>query len=33
MRELVGALVWLAICGLTVLFWWPLLVVVWQYWV
>jgi hypothetical protein len=33
MRELVGAMVWLAICALSILFWWPLLVVVWQYWV
>ena len=33
MRELVGALLWLAICALSILFWWPLLVVVWQYWV
>ncbi len=33
MREMLGALVWLAICALSVLFWWPLLVVVVQYWV
>lgn len=33
MRELVGALLWLAICGLCILFWWPLLVVIWQYWI
>ncbi len=33
MRELLGALVWLAICALSILFWWPLLVVVVQYWI
>ncbi len=33
MRELLGALLWLAICALSILFWWPLLVVVVQYWV
>lgn len=33
MRELVGALLWLAICALSILFWWLLLVVVWQYWI
>ena len=33
MRELFGALVWLAICALSIMFWWPLLVVVVQYWV
>ena len=32
MRELLGALVWLAICALSILFWWPLLVVIVQYW-
>ena len=33
MSELLGALLWLAICLLSILFWWPLLVVVVQYWV
>ena len=33
MSELLGALLWLAICALSIMFWWPLLVVVVQYWV
>lgn len=32
MHELLGGVVWLSICTLIVLFWWPLLVVVWEYW-
>ena len=32
MRELLGALIWLAICVVSIIFWWPLVVVVVQYW-
>ncbi len=32
MHELFAAVIWLSICALIVLFWWPLVVVVWQYW-
>ncbi len=33
MGEKFGALIWLAICALSVLFWWPVLVVVGEYWI
>jgi len=32
MRELFGAMLWLVICAASIMFWWPLLVVVVQYW-
>lgn len=33
MKELFGAAVWVAICGLSVLLWWPLLMVILHYWI
>jgi len=33
MSETLGALIWLTICALSVLFWWPVLMLIWQYWV
>lgn len=33
MQEMLGGLLWLVICVLSILFWWPLLVVIVQYWI
>jgi hypothetical protein len=33
MSETFGALIWLAICALSLLFCWAVLMLIWQYWV
>ncbi len=33
MREVFGGLLWLGICTLSILVWWPVLVVILEYWV
>jgi hypothetical protein len=33
MSETLSALIWLAICASSLLFWWLVLMLIWQYWV